>query len=69
MGLIPARKSLVPPEFAAILRSARMRPPIPEYAPASDILQRWVSAALTDRAEPRDALKRAAEETRALLGR
>jgi multiple sugar transport system substrate-binding protein len=67
-GRIPARKSLVPPEFAPILESARMRPPIPEYAQASDILQRWLSAALTGRADPEEALRQAARETRALLG-
>jgi multiple sugar transport system substrate-binding protein len=68
MGRIPARKNLVPPEFAPILRAARMRPPIPEYAQASDILQRWLSAALTRRVEPRQALDEAARETRLLLG-
>jgi trehalose/maltose transport system substrate-binding protein len=68
MGSIPARKSLVPPEFAPILESARMRPPIPEYAQASDILQRWLSAALTGRARSGDALKQATLETRSLLG-
>jgi multiple sugar transport system substrate-binding protein len=68
MGRIPARRSLVPPEFAPILDSARMRPPIPEYAQASDILQRWLSAALIGRATPGDALKEASLETRALLG-
>ena len=68
LGRIPARKSLVPPEFQPILESARMRPPIPEYAPASDILQRWLSGALTGRTSPEEALKNAARETRALLG-
>jgi multiple sugar transport system substrate-binding protein len=68
LGRIPARKSLVPAEFRSILDSARMRPAIPEYAPASDILQRWLSAALTDRVEPAEALANAARETRLLLG-
>jgi trehalose/maltose transport system substrate-binding protein len=68
MGRIPARKSLVPPEFFPILQSAHLRPPIPEYAQASDILQRWLSSALTGRAEPEQALKQAARETRLLLG-
>jgi trehalose/maltose transport system substrate-binding protein len=67
MGRIPARKSLVPPEFAPILATARMRPPIPEYAQASDILQRWLSAALTGRVDPEEALKHATRETRLLL--
>jgi multiple sugar transport system substrate-binding protein len=56
IGLIPARRSLVPLEFAPILDSARMRPPIPEYAQASDILQRWLSAAITGRVDPRALL-------------
>jgi multiple sugar transport system substrate-binding protein len=68
LGRIPARKSLVPPEFRSILDSARMRPTIPEYAPASDILQRWLSAALTGSVEPAEALATAARETRLLLG-
>jgi multiple sugar transport system substrate-binding protein len=68
MGRIPARKSLVPPEFLPILQSARLRPLIPEYAQASDILQRWLSAALTGRAQPEHALQQAADETRLLLG-
>jgi multiple sugar transport system substrate-binding protein len=67
-GRIPARKSMVPAEFRPILDSARMRPPIPEYAPASDILQRWLSSALTGRTSPEEALKNAARETRSLLG-
>jgi len=68
MGRIPARKSMVPPEFAEILNSARMRPPIPEYSQASDILQRWLSAALTGRIDSERALRNAARETRSLLG-
>jgi trehalose/maltose transport system substrate-binding protein len=68
MGVIPARRSLVPPEFARIFESARMRPPIPEYAQASDILQRWLSAAITGRVDSSEALREAARETRSLLG-
>jgi trehalose/maltose transport system substrate-binding protein len=67
-GRIPARKSLVPREFEEIVRNARPRPPIPEYAQASDILQRWLSAALTGIVNPEEALKNAARETRAVLG-
>jgi multiple sugar transport system substrate-binding protein len=44
-----------------------MRPAIPEYAQASDILQRWVSAALTGRVTCEKALQEAARETRILL--
>ena len=68
LGRIPARKALVPAPFAPMLATARMRPPIPEYARASDILQRWLSAALTDRVTPEVALSHAAHETRSLLG-
>jgi multiple sugar transport system substrate-binding protein len=67
MGQIPARRSLIPLALLPILESARMRPPIPEYAQASDILQRWVSAALTGRVDCREALAEAARETRLLL--
>jgi multiple sugar transport system substrate-binding protein len=68
LGRIPARKSLVPPEFEPILKAARPRPAIPEYAQASDILQRWLSAALADRVSPEFALREAARETRLLVG-
>ena len=68
LGRIPARKRLVPPEFAPILKSARVRPEIAEYAQASDILQRWLSAALTGRVTSKTALLKATRETRALLG-
>ena len=67
MGVVPARRSQVPSEFLPILLGARPRPPIPEYAQASDILQRWLSAALTGRASPEKALREAALETRLLL--
>jgi multiple sugar transport system substrate-binding protein len=67
VGRVPARKSQVPPEFLPILLNARPRPSIPEYAQASNILQRWLSAALTRRMPPVDALGEAARETRLLL--
>jgi multiple sugar transport system substrate-binding protein len=50
-------------------QSAVPRPAIPRYALASDILQRHLTAALSGSVEPRDALRGAARETRALLGR
>jgi len=68
LGRIPARKSLVPAEFQPILKAARARPAIPEYAQASDILQRWLSAAMSNRVSPEFALREAARETRLLLG-
>jgi multiple sugar transport system substrate-binding protein len=67
-GYVPARKKLIPPEFKAPLEHARFRPRIPEYAQASDILQRWVSAALSGGVSPENALTNAARETRTLLG-
>jgi multiple sugar transport system substrate-binding protein len=45
------------------------RPPIPQYAQASDILQRYVSAALTNQMTPEQAMEAAARETRLLLRR
>jgi multiple sugar transport system substrate-binding protein len=69
MGRVSARRSQVPAELLPVLESARPRPPIPEYAQASDILQRALSAALTKRARVEDALGEAARETRLLLKR
>ena len=48
---------------------AVMRPPIPRYALASDILQRHVSACLAGLVTAQRALTDAAKETRLLLGR
>lgn len=50
-----------------VLQTAVVRPRIPQYAQASDILQRYVSAALTERTTPADAMNGAAKETRLLL--
>jgi multiple sugar transport system substrate-binding protein len=58
----PARKDLY-----AVMQTAVVRPRIPQYAQASDILQRYVSAALTERMTSADALAAAAKETRLLL--
>jgi multiple sugar transport system substrate-binding protein len=58
----PARKDLY-----AVMQTAVVRPRIPQYAQASDILQRYVSAALTERMTSADALRAAAKETRLLL--
>jgi len=66
-GRIPSRRSLIPPEMLPVLESARPRPSIPEYAQASDILQRWLSAALTGRVSSEQAMKEAATETSQLL--
>ncbi|MEB3175456.1 MAG: ABC transporter substrate-binding protein [Cyanobacteriota bacterium] len=77
-GKIPARKALFQdPEILAqfpyysalypILEQATLRPPITQYAQASDILQRYLSAALTEKLTASAALTRAAAETRQLL--
>jgi len=66
-GRIPSRRSLIPLEMLPVLASARTRPPIPEYAQASDILQRWLSAALTGSVSPEQAIREAARETSLLL--
>jgi len=58
----PARKDLY-----AVMQTAVVRPRIPQYAQASDILQRYVSAALTQRMTSAEALAAAAKETRLLL--
>jgi multiple sugar transport system substrate-binding protein len=67
MGRVSARRSQVPADLLPILLKARPRPAIPEYAQASDILQRSLSAALTGRTSPTDALSQAVMETRLLL--
>lgn len=58
----PVRASLY-----EILLQAEPRPPIPQYARLSDILQRHLSAALTRRMDVDTALERAAAESRRVL--
>ncbi len=57
------------PEILKLHGDAVMRPPIPRYALASDILQRHVSACLAGLVTAQRALADAAKETRLLLGR
>jgi multiple sugar transport system substrate-binding protein len=77
-GYLPARRSLYQdaeitakypyfPDMLPILDAAVLRPPIAQYAQASDILQRYLSAALTQRMNARAALRAAAAETRQLF--
>ena len=77
-GYVPSRIELFTdpeivakyPHFAQLLEvveQAVLRPPIAQYAQASDILQRYLSAALTNRMSPERAMKAAANETRRLL--
>ena len=78
-GKVPSRKSLFNdpqivakydhyPQLLEVVENSALRPPIAQYAQASDILQRYLSAALTDRISPEKAMKAAADETRRLLG-
>ncbi|WP_430540998.1 ABC transporter substrate-binding protein [Roseofilum acuticapitatum] len=79
-GYVPARRSLFYdsqlitesnylPRLLPVLDNSVLRPPIPQYAQASDILQRYLSAALTGRETPQRAMELAAKETRVLLSR
>ena len=79
-GYVPSRTSLFNdpqivakyphyPQLLSVVQSSALRPPISQYAQASDILQRYLSAALTNRMSPEAAMKAAAAETRNLLGR
>lgn len=78
-GYLPARRSLYNdpeivrtydffPAMLNVLENAALRPPIAQYAQASDILQRYLSAALTRQMTPERAMTAAANETRRLLG-
>ena len=78
-GLIPSYKSLFTdpeivakyphyPQLLEVVQRPALRPPIAQYAQASDILQRYLSAAFTGRMTAQQAMKGAASETRTLLG-
>jgi multiple sugar transport system substrate-binding protein len=77
-GFVPSRKSLFNdpeivakydyyPKLLSVVQSSTLRPPISQYAQASDILQRYLSAALTNEMTPEGAMQAAAAETRRLL--
>jgi multiple sugar transport system substrate-binding protein len=55
------------PQLLEVIESAVLRPPIAQYAQASDILQRYLSAALTQQMSAENAMQAAANETRRLL--
>ncbi len=55
-------------ELLPVIENSVLRPSIPQYAQASDILQRYLSAALTGTQTPGNAMIAAAKETRNLLG-
>jgi len=77
-GYVPSRRNLFTdpqivakynyyPDLLNVVESAVLRPPIAQYAQASDILQRYLSAALTEITTPEKAMQSAASETRRLL--
>lgn len=77
-GYLPSRRNLFNdpeidakyshyPQMLEVVDQAVLRPPIAQYAQASDILQRYLSAALTNQQSPEQAMKAAAAETRRLL--
>jgi multiple sugar transport system substrate-binding protein len=79
-GLISSYKSLFTepeivakyPHFPQLLEAVQqsvLRPPVAQYAQASDILQRYLSAAFTGGMDPKEAMQAAARETRNLLDR
>ncbi|MGP1385398.1 MAG: ABC transporter substrate-binding protein [Thainema sp.] len=78
-GYVPSRRSLFTdpdvvaqyefmPDLLEVVQNSVLRPPIAQYAQVSDILQRYLSAALTERMSPEDAMNAAARETRQVLG-
>ncbi|MEG4113026.1 MULTISPECIES: ABC transporter substrate-binding protein [unclassified Microcoleus] len=78
-GLIPSYKSLFTnkeivakyphyPQLLKVVERPALRPPLAQYAQASDILQRYLSSAFTGRMSAEQAMKAAANETRNLLG-
>jgi len=79
-GYVPSRKELFTdpeivakyphfPQLLEIAQKAVLRPTIAQYAQVSDILQRYLSATLSNRISPEQAMKAAANETRNLLNR
>jgi multiple sugar transport system substrate-binding protein len=77
-GYVPSRRELFTdpevvakyphyPQLLEVVDKAVLRPPIAQYAQTSDILQRYLSAALTGRISPESAMQSAANETRRLL--
>lgn len=56
------------PQLLKVVQKPVLRPPIAQYAQASDVLQRYLSAAFTGRMSAEQAMKAAAKETRSILG-
>lgn len=57
------------PQLLEVVQSSALRPPIAQYAQASDILQRYLSSAITGKMSAEEAMQAAANETRNLLKR
>ena len=57
------------PKLLDVVKSSALRPPIAQYAQASDVLQRYLSSAITGKLTPKQAMQNAASETRNLLKR
>ena len=57
------------PKLLDVVQSSALRPPISQYAQTSDILQRYLSAAITGKMTAEEAMEAAARETRNLLKR
>lgn len=57
------------PQLLEAVEQSVLRPPIAQYAQASDILQRYLSATFTGGMNAQRAMQAAARETRNLLGR
>ncbi|HAX90362.1 MAG TPA: ABC transporter substrate-binding protein [Cyanobacteria bacterium UBA11370] len=79
-GFLPSRKALFTEpqilkkypyfkELSQAVEQSVLRPPIPQYAEASEILQRYLHVTLTKQLSPEEAMKEAAIETRQLLDR
>lgn len=79
-GYVPSRRELFDdpelvekysylPELLNVIENAVLRPPIAQYSQASDILQRYLSAAISGTMTPEKAMNAAARETRTLLKR
>jgi alpha-amylase/alpha-mannosidase (GH57 family) len=79
-GYVPSRRELFHdpqivakyrhyPQLLEVVEKAVLRPPVSQYGQASDTLKRYLSAALTERLSPQQAMEAAADETRKMLGR
>ncbi len=79
-GYVPSRRSLFTDpqildkyghynELLEVAETAVLRPPIGQYAQASDILQRYLSSAISGQLTAEQAMQRAAGETRRIFER